>query len=140
VGIHHADERRFAMRCADLTAIWADLADWLERRDVIVLPPLVAHLPMVRLDANTGAAADATAVATGRLRQLIDHFGVRAVYVERCDALPMERDAVPELAALTVRVLIAGAVHELRLYASWYGALLDSDIGLEAGMAAAPSS
>jgi hypothetical protein len=120
------------MRCADLTATWAELTRWLERRDVIVLPPLVAHLPMVRLDANTGETTDPMDVAVGRLQRLIDHFGVRAVYVEQFDALPLGIDAVPELAGVTVRVLVAGAVHELRLYAGWYGALLDTDVGAEA--------
>jgi hypothetical protein len=120
------------MRCADLTATWAELTRWLERRDVIVLPPLVAHLPMVRLDANTGETTDPTDVAVDRLRRLVDHFGVRAVYVEQFDALPLGVDAVPELAGVTVRVLVAGAVHELRLYAGWYGALLDTDVGAEA--------
>ena len=120
------------MRCADLTATWAELTRWLERRDVIVLPPLVAHLPMVRLDATTGETTDPTDVAVDRLRRLVDHFGVRAVYVEQFDALPLGVDAVPELAGVTVRVLVAGAVHELRLYAGWYGALLDTDVGAEA--------
>jgi hypothetical protein len=87
---------------------------------------------MVRLDANTGETTDPIDVAVGRLQRLIDHFGVRAVYVEQFDALPLGVDAVPELAGVTVRVLVAGAVHELRLYAGWYGALLDTDVGAEA--------
>lgn len=87
---------------------------------------------MVRLDANTGDTADAAEVAITRLRRLIEHFGVRAVYVEQFNSLPLGEDAVPELAVLTIRVLVAGAVHELRLYAGWYGALLDTDVGAEA--------
>lgn len=119
------------MRCANLTETWAELSRWFDQRDVLVLPPLAAHLPLTRLDADA-IGADATEVALGRLRQLIDHFGVRAVYVERITAQREPEDTVPELGVLVVRVLVAGAVHELRQFADWYVELLDSAVGAEA--------
>jgi hypothetical protein len=119
------------MRCADLTFTWAQLTGWLERADVLVLPPLVAQLPLVRLDADTDGTPESTEVALTRLHRLIEHFGVRAVYVDRLRA-PRAGAAAPELAVVTVRVLVAGAVHELRLFADWYVTLLDTDLGAEA--------
>jgi hypothetical protein len=119
------------MRCANLTETWAELSHWFDQRDVLVLPPLAAHLPLTRLDADA-IGADAAEVAIGRLRQLIDHFGVRVVYVERITAHRESGDTVPELGVLVVRVLVAGAVHELRLFADWYVELLDSAVGAEA--------
>ncbi|HEX3593385.1 MAG TPA: hypothetical protein VHV74_27490 [Pseudonocardiaceae bacterium] len=118
------------MRCADLTATWTQLATWFESRDVLVLPPLVAQLPLVRLDADADATGDAD-VAVGRLRRLIEHFDVRVVYAERLTVVPPGGDS-PEIAVLTVRALVAGAVHELRLFAGWYVELLDSEVGAEA--------
>jgi hypothetical protein len=119
------------MRCADLTITWTELSRWLEHRDVLVLPPLVAQLPLVRLDADVDGTCESIEVALDRLRRLIDHFNVRAVYVDRLRA-PRDADAAPDLAVLTVRVLVAGAVHELRLFADWYVTLLDSDLDTEA--------
>lgn len=115
------------MRCANLIDTWTDLADWLDQRDVLVLPPLAADLPLARLD--TGCA-DAVA-AVGRLRRLIEHFAVRAVYVHIVDgARAGTRD--PEPVVVTVRALAAGAVHELKLFADWYVELLDSAVSAEA--------
>ncbi len=119
------------MRCADLTFTWAELTRWLELRDVLVLPPLVAQLPLVRLDAVTDGTPESTPGAVARLHRLIEHFDVRAVYVDRLHA-PRTGAEPPQLAVLTVRVLVAGAVHELRLFADWYVTLLDSDLGAEA--------
>lgn len=119
------------MRCAELTPTWNQLADWLAARDVLVLPPLAAHLPLVRLDADsTGSCVDPE-VAVGRLRRLIEHFDVRVVYVDRQTAVP-PGECDPDVAVLTVRVLVAGAVHELRLFAGWYVDLLDAEVGAEA--------
>ena len=119
------------MRCADLTATWTHLAAWLDARDVLVLPPLTAQLPLVRLDADPGTTGDDPEVAVDRLRRLIEHFGVRVVYVERLTVAPPGTDSA-EIAVLTVRALVGGAVHELRLFASWYVELLDSEVGAEA--------
>jgi hypothetical protein len=121
------------MRCADLTTTSQELMSWLEARDVLVLPPLVSHGPLVRLDADVDAIGG-TAVALDRLRRLVEHFDVRAVYVDRLTAPPCA-GAVPDLAVLTVRVLVAGVVHELRLFANWYVELLDSEVGAEAAPA-----
>lgn len=117
------------MRCADLPAAWTELTRWLQSRGVLVLPPLAAQLPLVRLDAN--ACGDSAEDAIGLLRRVIEHFGVRAVYVERLRAVRPSTDK-PEPAVLTVRVLASGIVHELRLFAGWYVELLDSEVGAEA--------
>lgn len=121
------------MRCANLTETWTELHRWFDQHDVLVLPPLVAQLPLTRLDADAVGEDDAAGLAIGRLRKLIDHFGVRAVYVERLTTHRTLEDTVPELGVLVVRVLVAGAVHELRLFADWYVELLDSAVGAEAG-------
>lgn len=116
------------MRCANLTATWADLTDWLDRRDVMVLPPLTTDLPLVRLAADlpgTGDIADLEC-AIDRLHRLIDHFGVRAIYVDQTNGVPTEIDDTTEPAILTIRMLAAGVVHELKLFAGWYAELLDS--------------
>jgi hypothetical protein len=115
------------MRCANLTRTWTDLECWFHGRDVLVLPALVANLPLVRLDSD---CADAD-VALTRLRQLIDHFAVRAVYVERIVSNPDGDSVNCEPAVLTLRVLAAGAVHELKLFAAWYVEMLDASIGAE---------
>ena len=121
------------MRCANLGATWTDLARWLELRDVLVLPPLVANMPLARLDTGSDGSGDTQDVArvVGRLCLLIEHFDVRAVYVERIDGLPAETGGAPDIAVLTVRVLVAGAVHELKLFATWYLDLLDASVGAE---------
>lgn len=115
------------MRCAKLPETWADLECWFAKRDVLVLPALVANLPMVRLDAD----CDDLDVALTRLRRLIDHFDARAVYVERILSNPDGEDVNREPAVLTLRVLAAGAVHELKLFAAWYVDLLDASIGAD---------
>ncbi|HEX3589762.1 MAG TPA: hypothetical protein VHV74_09015 [Pseudonocardiaceae bacterium] len=115
------------MRCANLADTWTELADWLDQRDVLVLPPLAADLPLARLDAGN---ADVVA-AVWRLRRLIEHFAVRAVYVHIVDGVRVgAREAEP--AVVTVRALAAGAVHELKLFADWYVELLDSTMSAEA--------
>ena len=121
------------MRCANLGTTWTDLACWLELHDVLLLPPLVANMPLARLDTGSDGSGDTNDVAraVGRLRMLIEHFDVRAVYVERIDGLPAETGALPDIAVLTVRVLAAGAIHELKLFATWYVELLEATAGVE---------
>lgn len=120
------------MRCADLGGTWAELECWLDTRDVLVLPPLVANLPLVRLDADClGEPADADRVIH-RLHRVVEHFATRAVYVERILGTRPDRPTEREIAVLTVRILAGGAVHELKLFASWYVELLDSSVGAEA--------
>jgi hypothetical protein len=121
------------MRCANLGTTWTELSCWLELRDVLVLPPLVANMPLARLDTGSDGSGDTSDVAraVARLHTLIEHFDVRAVYVERIDGLPAETGAVPDIAVLTVRVLAAGAVHELKLFATWYLDLPTATVGAE---------
>lgn len=116
------------MRCANLTATWAELTGWLERRNVLVLPPLTANLPLVRLAADLSGTGDIAEVecAIDRLHRLIDHFDVQAVYVERTEGTQTEIGDNAEPAILTIRILAAGAVHELKLFATWYAELLDA--------------
>jgi hypothetical protein len=120
------------MRCANLGATWTELACWLELHDVLVLPALVANLPLARLDAGSDGSGDTDDVgrAVDRLRRLIEHFDVRAVYVERIES-PPETAALPDIAVLTVRVLTAGVVHELKLFATWYLELLETTVSTE---------
>lgn len=116
------------MRCANLTRTWTDLECWFDGRDILVLPALIADLPMVRLDSD----CDDVDVALTRLRRLIDHFTVRAVYVERILSNPDGNSVNCEPAVVTLRVLAAGAVHELKLFAAWYVEMLDASVGAEA--------
>lgn len=105
------------MRCADLTRTWMELSAWLDRNGVLVLPPLRADGPLVRLDAD--AADGDLDRQLDRLRTVITHFGVRAVYVTRDE----------QLSAVTIRVVADGVVHELMLVAGWYAEFLDDTIG-----------
>lgn len=112
------------MRCDDLTGTWSGLRAWLASADVLVLPRLEYAGPTARLDAEvdptrpaTPAEVDAT-VAT--LRELVRRFDVRAVYVGYAG------DAADVPAAVTVRVVAGGVVHELTLVAAGY-AVLDDD-------------
>ncbi|HEX5404251.1 MAG TPA: hypothetical protein VFX16_18330 [Pseudonocardiaceae bacterium] len=117
------------MRCVDLGTTWTDLVCWLELHDVLVLPPLVADMPLARLDTGSDGSGDTDDVARAvdRLRLLIKHFDVRAVYVERVDGVPAGTGAVPGIAVLAIRVLAAGAVHELKLFATWYVEQLEAE-------------
>jgi hypothetical protein len=126
------------MRCTNLGETWTDLRCWLETRRVLVLPPLAANLPLARLDFDSDGSGEADDVArvVGRLRTLIEHFEVRAVYVnavyvEKVTDMAHRPDAGSELAVVTIRVLAAGAVHELKLFASWYLEFLDPDVSAE---------
>ena len=112
------------MRCGNLVDTWTELLDWFDQRDVLVLPPLVADLPLARLDASAGDPV-------ARLRHLIDHFAVRVVYIDVVDGV-RAGTREPEPAVVTVRVLVQGAVHELKLFAAWYVELLDSAESAEA--------
>lgn len=120
------------MRCANLTDTWVELQRWLDAKDVLVLPPLVANLPLVRLDADCVGDPDDVERAIGRLRSIVEHFDVRAVYVERIFGSRLTDPAERETATLTVRVLAGGAVHELKFFASWYVEMLDASVGAEA--------
>jgi hypothetical protein len=122
------------MRCADLVDTWADLCGWFERHRVLVLPQLSSTQPLVRLDADLDhagtAGADEVARAVDRLRAVIEHFDVRAVYV-RETAAGLGDGIRRDPGAVTVRLVAGGVVHELNLFASWYVELLDEIVGLE---------
>jgi hypothetical protein len=109
------------MRCVDLAETWIELSAWFERSGVLVLPHLRADGPSARLDADAGPGADRAELdrQLDRLRTIIKHFGVRAVYVTRDEPL----------SAVTIRVVAGGVVHELMLVADWYDQLLDETIG-----------
>jgi hypothetical protein len=118
------------MRCADLTGTWRDLRDWLDARDVLVLPRLTGDWPMVRLDDDLAPDRPATvaevAMVVDRLRQVIDRFAVPAVYVGQ-----VYGDPAPELGGVTIRVMAGGILHELALSAAWQvGHLLDLEQSL----------
>jgi hypothetical protein len=112
------------MRCADLAETWAELTAWFDRNGVLVLPHLRADGPFVRLDADADPqhAADRAALdrQLDRLRTIIKHFGIRAVYVTRGE----------RLSAVTIRAVAGGVVHELMLVADWYAEFLDETIGM----------
>jgi hypothetical protein len=126
------------MRCTNLVDAWNELRCWLDARHVLVLPPLVANLPLARLDFDSDGSGDADDVAraVGRVRTLIEHFDVRAVYVNQVYVEQMADTAdgavVPDIAVVAIRVLVAGAVHELKLFSSWYLDFLDSSVNTEA--------
>jgi hypothetical protein len=126
------------MRCTNLGETWQDLRCWLDARQVLILPPLAANLPLARLDFDSDGSGEADDVArvVGRLRTLIEHFDVRAVYVnpvyvEKVPNMVHRTDAETELAVVTIRVLAAGAVHELKVFASWYLEFLDPEVSAE---------
>lgn len=112
------------MRCADLTQTWMELSSWFEQNGVLVLPPLRAEGPTVRLDADTdpryGADPAELERQLARLRAVIEHFRVRAVYVTSDE----------RARAVTIRVVAGGVVHELMLVAGWYAEFLDDTIGV----------
>jgi hypothetical protein len=126
------------MRCTNLVDTWDELRRWLDARRVLVLPPLVANLPLVRMDFDSDGSGDTDDVArvVGRLRTLIEHFDVRAVYVNQVHVEQMADTAAgpedPDIAVVAIRVLVAGAVHELKLFSAWYLDFLDSSINTEA--------
>jgi hypothetical protein len=95
------------MRCADLDGTWAVLRDWFDQAGVLVLPPLRGVRAGVSLDADLPDGHPATgaeqASVLDRMRALITHFDVRAVYVGRTDA------------SVTLRAVAGGVVHELTL-------------------------
>ncbi|HEX3787386.1 MAG TPA: hypothetical protein VHW44_05955 [Pseudonocardiaceae bacterium] len=121
------------MRCPDLADTWADLRRWLDQQRVLVLPPLTANLPLTRLDADTARSADGSDPerVVNRLRTLITHFDVRAIYVAEEHGGPEIGRPQQELAALTIRVLAGGVVHELTLLASWYDEFLKLSVEAE---------
>jgi hypothetical protein len=112
------------MRCADLSQTWTELSSWFDRNGVLVLPPLSTDGPSVRLDADADPSRNADPVELerqlGRLRTLIEHFGVRAVYVSRDE----------QAGLLTIQVMAGGVVHQLMLVADWYADFLDETIGM----------
>jgi hypothetical protein len=120
------------MRCVDLAGTWTDLRGWLDRSGIMVLPPLIADGPLVRLDDAAAVEpvcpADPTA-AVRRLQTLIEHFAVPAVYVGQRS---WARTSVPEpgeLTTVTVRFLAVGVIHELLLVAAWYDDLTEPTLG-----------
>jgi hypothetical protein len=104
------------MRCGDITETWGKLREWLEASNVLVLPALEAFGPIVRLDADIEGDRDATPEeqerALGRVTAVVESFGVRAVYVGQT--------GTDGPAAVTIRVMAGGVVHELAMVASWY--------------------
>jgi hypothetical protein len=110
------------MRCADLNQTWIELNSWFDRNGVLVLPHLRAEGPSVRLDADTDPSCSGHPVELARqldrLRKIIVHFGVRAVYVSRDE----------QAGLLTIRVVAGGVVHQLMLVADWYADFLDETI------------
>jgi hypothetical protein len=109
------------MRCVDLAETWIELSAWFDRNGVLVLPHLRADGPSARLDADARPGAERAELdrQLDRLRAIIEHFGVRAVYVTRDEPL----------SAVTIRVVAGGVVHELMLVADWYDEFLDETIG-----------
>jgi hypothetical protein len=122
------------MRCVDLAQTWTELHGWLDRAGIMVLPPLVADGPLVRLDDAAAVEPvcprDPTA-AIRRLQSVIELFAVPAVYVgQRSWArTPGGTPEPAELTSLTVRVLAVGVIHELRLVAAWYDDLTEPALG-----------
>lgn len=112
------------MRCADLNQTWTELSSWFDRTGVLVLPHLRADGPTVRLDADTepsrGDDPAELERQLDRLRTIIKHFGVRAVYVSRDE----------QAEVLTIRVVAGGVVHQLMLVAGWYADFLDETLGM----------
>ena len=122
------------MRCQDLPGTWIELRDWFAGAQVLVLPRLEFTGPSARLDADVDRTRAATpaelAMVLGRLRALVTHLGARVAYVGHVDDRPLDGDepgrggpAAP--AAVTIRVVAGGVVHELALVAAWYAALSD---------------
>jgi len=122
------------MRCADLADTWTGLLEWFDQRGVLVLPPLTAETLLVRLDADVDQKRTATPAEVGRaadrLRAVIEHFGVRAVYVQQTPS-PSPGRVCPEPAVITMRVVAGGVVHELTLFAAWYYDYLDEAVEME---------
>lgn len=128
------------MRCADLARTWTDLCSWFDRNGVLVMPQLHADRPLVRLDGDVDPAATADpaelARVVERLRTLVRHFEVRAVYVQHTGgelaACAESGSRIrAEQAVVTIRVMAGGVVHELSLFAEWYAALLDRTVGMD---------
>ena len=122
------------MRCADLAETWTELLAWFDQRGVLVLPQLSADTLLVRLDADVDQKRTATPEevtrAADRLRAVIEHFGVRAVYVQQTPS-PSPGRVCPEPAVITMRVVAGGVVHELTLFAAWYYDYLDEAVEME---------
>src|SRR5207244_81056 len=107
------------MRCPDLAATWSDLTGWFDRNGILVLPQLCAGPLVVHLDADVdhgGTASPAElARVTGRLRAVVEQFGIRAVYVHQTGGIPGD-ELRRGPGAVTVRVVASGVVHELNLF------------------------
>lgn len=125
------------MRCVDLARTWTDLRHWLDESDIMVLPPLTADGPLVRLD--DAAAVEPVcpadpADAVRRLQRVIERFAVTAVYVGQKSWARTPVPAPGELTSVEVRVLAAGVIHELQLVAAWYDDLTEPALnGVRAG-------
>jgi hypothetical protein len=109
------------MRCEDLAGAWSDLRAWLAGMDVLVLPRLEFTGPTTRLDADVDPTRPAepgeVAAVLARFRAVVSRFEVRAVYVGEAGGA-----RVGGPAAVTVRVVAGGVVHELTLVATGYAA------------------
>ena len=116
------------MRCEDLAGTWTDLRAWLADRDVLVLPRLEFTGPTTRLDADVDPTRPATpgevAAVLERFRAVVTRFEVRAIYVGEAGGA----------AAVTLRVVAGGVVHELTLVATGYAALVDGSAVLTEGV------
>src|SRR5215213_1036896 len=104
------------MRCPDLAATWTDLTGWFDRRGILVLPQVCTGPLVVQLDADTDQGGTASAAeldrVTGRLRAVVERFGVRAVYVHQAGGIPGD-ELRQGPGSVTVRVVAGGVVHEL---------------------------
>jgi len=122
------------MRCPDLAVTWTDLTGWFHRNGILVLPQLCPGPLVVQLDADVDHGGTATPEeierVTGRLRAVIEHFGVRAVYVNETGEITGD-DVRQGPGSITVRVVASGVVHELNLFAPWYIEFLDEIVGVD---------
>ena len=118
------------MRCDDLPRTWQELHDWFADAGVLVLPRLEFTGPGTRLDADVDPARPATpdelAMVLARLRAVVSHLGARVAYVGQVDDRRLAPGAEPEVAAVTIRIVAGGVVHELALIATWYAALTEA--------------
>jgi hypothetical protein len=126
------------MRCADLDTTWAEIRTWLDQRNILVLPALETVGPLVRLDADPVHVRPGRrderipgpplgqSSSVDRLKAVINHFNVQAVYIQQHGVAPAE--------AISIRIVAAGVVHELQLFSSSYADSLDHLIAAETGI------
>jgi hypothetical protein len=128
------------MRCVDLVGTWAGLSSWLDRAGVLVLPRMEGAGPLVRLDADIDptrpAGPDDLARVVGRLRAVVERFGVPAVYVTQTIWYPYDEPepAAGTLASLTIQVFAGGVLHELMMVAASYAAQREAGLDVSVGV------